>query len=233
LLVELENVTKRFAQSAALDGVSLTIASGERIALAGPNGSGKSTLVRAIMGMVRVEGTIRLDGLEPGRNWVSLARRIAYVPQNPPQLNAPVGEIVNAAERLRTLPSGAVAQAALRLDLPLGELWKRPIRNLSGGTKQKLMLALAFASPASLLILDEPTASLDSETRGRFFDLYEETARGSTVLLCSHRPEEVRCLVDQAVMLDNGRITRQVPVAGFREVDLSNALAMEDALNVT
>ena len=231
--VELVNVTKRFAQWTALSGVSLTVASGERIAFVGPNGSGQSTLVRAIMGMVGVEGLIRLDGQQPSLHWVRLARRIAYVPQNAPQLNAPVGEMVGAVEGLRGLTPGAVAQAARRLDLPLEELWKLPIRNLSGGTKQKLMLALAFASPASLLVLDEPTASLDSETRQRFFELFDEAARGSTVLLCSHRPEEVRCLVDRVVMLENGRITRQAPVADFLEDYSSGVRWVDEVLNMS
>jgi ABC-2 type transport system ATP-binding protein len=215
--VELIHVSKRFGNGTVLDRVSLSVAPGERIAFVGPNGSGKSTLVRAIVGMVKVEGTIRLDGLEPSLDWLRLAPRVAYVPQNAPQLNASVGEMVQAVEGLRGLPAGAVAQAARRFDLPSAELWKRPVRNLSGGTRQKLMLALAFASPVSLLVLDEPTASLDPETRERFFKFYDEAACGCTVLLCSHRPEEVRYLADRVITLEEGRIARESSVEGFLE----------------
>ncbi|KAF0165684.1 MAG: antibiotic transport system ATP-binding protein, partial [Caulobacteraceae bacterium] len=84
--VELRDVVKRFERRAVLQGVTANLADGERVALVGPNGSGKSTLLRAIMGLLRCEGTIRLDGACPFTHRDRTARDLAYVPQAPPQL---------------------------------------------------------------------------------------------------------------------------------------------------
>jgi ABC-type multidrug transport system ATPase subunit len=92
-----------------------------------------------------------------------------------------------------------------------------PVRSLSGGTKQKLLLALAFASRASLLILDEPTGSLDARSRERFFELVDELPAETTVLLCSHRLKEVRPLVTSVLALDEGRVRYHGPAPAFLE----------------
>ncbi len=104
---------------------------------------------------------------------------------------------------------------AAALELDLGELGSRLFRSLSGGTKQKLLITLALAADASLLVLDEPTASLDARARERFFPLVEELAPDATLLLCSHRLEEVRQLVDHVLMLAEGRLVYDGPAARF------------------
>ncbi|MGH0033203.1 MAG: AAA family ATPase, partial [Myxococcota bacterium] len=87
----------------------------------------------------------------------------------------------------------------------------RPVRGLSGGMKQKLLLALALAADASLLILDEPTGSLDAETRERFFPLLDASARDATVVLCSHRPDDLAGRVDRELELADGRVQYDGP----------------------
>ncbi len=213
--VELREVTKRFGKMTALDRVSLTLEQGRKVALVGPNGSGKSTLTRVLMGLQVPEGQVLLDGLSPLEHRARLAHRLAYVPQAPPQLAATVGEIVRAVSEIRGLPSVRVAEVAARLDLDLGAVSGRPVRALSGGMKQKLLIAIALASRASLLILDEPTASLDAAARQRFFDLFDEVAEDATLLLCSHRLEEVRHLVNHVVALDSGRLTFEGPLERY------------------
>lgn len=211
--IELEDVTKRFGGIRALDGVSLDIASGDRLALVGPNGSGKSTLVRAILGILHCDGAIRLDGLDPFRHRTLLATRLAYVPQTAPQLGATVAEVTRAVATLRGLATADITRTAAGIDLDLEALARRPVRALSGGTKQKLLISLAFAAPVSLLIMDEPTASLDGEAREAFFRLFEERADGATLLLCSHRLDEVRRLVGRVAALDEGRVVLDAPVS--------------------
>lgn len=205
--IELSHVHKRYGAISALRGVTLTVPSGQRLALVGPNGSGKSTLIRAIMGMLRIGGTIRLDGEGPGN--VELARKIAYVPQNPPLLNSTVGDLIRFTELIRELKAGSVKAVAARLNLDTATAARQPVRSLSGGMRQKLMLALAFAVPCSLLILDEPTASLDEQARNSFLELYGEVGADTTVLVSTHRPEEVRLLAEHIVVLDDGQIICQ------------------------
>ncbi len=215
--VEADHVTRHFGAVRALDDVRFTIPAGRRVALIGPNGSGKSTLNRVLMGLVACTGAVRLDGHSPFADRVAVAHRMAYVPQIAPQLAAPVRELLRAVAGVRELRPGGVEAVAHRLDLDLAALGARPFRSLSGGMRQKLLIALAFASKASLLVLDEPTGSLDAQARERFFELFEATDAGATVLLCSHRLEEVRPLVDDVLYLHEGRLAWQGPAAEFLE----------------
>ena len=213
--IEARGVRKRFGRVCALDEVSFEIAPGSRVALVGPNGSGKSTLNRILMGLVACEGSVRIDGRCPFRDRVAMARSMAYVPQTAPALAAPVDEVVSAIARVRGLEPAAVAEVAAALDLELAAVGRRPFRSLSGGTRQKLLIALAFASRASLLILDEPTGSLDARARERFFGLFEALGPDATLVLCSHRLEEIRPLVDRVLRLDEGRVAYDGPAEAF------------------
>lgn len=204
--VEVRELTKRYGDFVALDRVGFCLEAGERVALVGPNGSGKSTLNRALMGLLRYEGEIRIDGVSPREDRLDVARRIAYVPQTAPALAAPVKETVGVLARLRGVAQDDVAALAAELDLDLEAVADRPVRGLSGGMKQKLLIALALSANAKLLILDEPTGSLDARTRERFFPLLDRCARDATVLLCSHREEDALGRVDRVLELADGRL---------------------------
>ncbi|MBE7449809.1 MAG: ABC transporter ATP-binding protein [Kofleriaceae bacterium] len=212
--IELRQVSKRFARTTALRGVDLTIARGARVALLGPNGSGKTTLTRAIMGLLRTEGSILIDG-RPLTDRMTIAPRLAYVPQIAPQMAAAVDEIVGVVCELRGLAPAAVAEIAADLGLDLAAVRGRALRNLSGGMRQKLLLAIALATPAELLILDEPTASLDAAARARFLARFAAIASGATVILCSHRLDELRSLVDHVVVLSDGTVAHDGPAAAY------------------
>jgi ABC-type hemin transport system ATPase subunit len=144
--LSISDARKSFGRVQALRGVDLDIPSGGRVALVGPNGSGKSTLIRALLGLVECEGRVRLDGRSPWEDRVALARRLAYVPQLAPSLGATVAEVVALVTATRGLSAGAVARVAAELELDVAEVARRPFRNLSGGMKQKLLLALALAA---------------------------------------------------------------------------------------
>ena len=222
--IELEDVSKRFGRVQALSDVSLSLPSGARVALIGPNGSGKSTLTRAMMGLVEHSGSILLDGETTREAGADLMRRIAYVPQIAPQFAAPVADLVRAVATLRELDTDAIRDVAARLDLDLPPLARRPFRNLSGGMKQKLLVALALAARPALLIMDEPTASLDARSRERFFELFEDLAGEATLVLCSHRFEEMRRLVDHVVLLEEGRVAWDGDVDAFLAARVENVI---------
>jgi ABC-type multidrug transport system ATPase subunit len=210
-------VRKRFGNQEALRGIDLVVPHGQRVAIVGPNGSGKSTLLRVVMGLVACEGEIRIDALSPFADRQALARLMAYVPQVAPQLGATVGELVRAVTTLRELSPDRVLATARRLELDTTLVRDKPFRSLSGGMKHKLLLALALSADASLLILDEPSASLDVASRQKFEALLDEVAKDATVLLCSHRIEEVQRQAERIVELGDGRIVRDlatVPPAG-------------------
>ena len=212
--VELRSIRKRFGKVEALRGVSLELPAGSRTALIGPNGSGKSTLVRVLMGMLAADGEVAFDG-DVVADRRALAPRIAYVPQIAPRLAAPVGEVVRAVAGLRGVAVARVAEVATALALDLGELRRRPFRALSGGQRQKVLAALALATGAELLLLDEPTASMDPRSRGEFFKLVEALPANVTVLLCSHRLDEIRRLVDRVVVLAEGVLDWQGPADAY------------------
>lgn len=213
--IEVRDARKRFGPVEALAGVSFDVEPGRRVALVGPNGSGKSTLNRILMGLVGCTGRVRIDGRSPFAERVAVARRMAYVPQAAPQLGAPVGEVLAAIGRVRALPRERIEASARAFDLDLPALAPRPFRSLSGGTKQKLLIALALAAEAALLILDEPTGSLDARARERCFELFDALPPATTVVLCSHRLDEIRPLVGQVLQLHEGRVAYDGPADAF------------------
>lgn len=214
--VEVRGLARRFGSVDALCGLDFTIEPGERVALIGPNGSGKSTLTRALMGLIRFRGEVRLDGRCPLRERVRIAASLAYVPQIAPRLAATVGELLRVVERVRGETLSGAREVAHRFDLDLEALSGRPFSALSGGMKQKLLLALALGSRASLLILDEPIGSLDVKSRERFYDLIRDLPDDVTLLLCSHRLEEQAALVARAIALEEGRQQFDGPAEDLR-----------------
>ena len=204
--IDIENVARHFGAVQALDGVSLTIASGERVAFVGSNGSGKTTLMRTVLGLLPGEGRVRVDGVDVRANPLLALQGVAYIPQVAPPLDASVADLVAATCALR---GQAVARVAELADV-LGVAWERiagvRLRDLSGGTKQKLLAAMALAADAKVLLADEPTANLDTQARHAFFALVAARPADSVLILCSHRTGEVRQLVNRVVELRDGRV---------------------------
>lgn len=213
--IQLENLTKRFGQTAAIDGLCLGVEAGERVALIGPNGSGKTTLLRVLMGMLGAEGTVLVGSASPFTQREQLARNVAYVPQIAPQFGVPVGQLIQTICRIREIDKGRVHGLSQTLGFRPVEHEAKPFRDLSGGMKQKLLIALALASEPELLIMDEPTASLDADARRKFFELCAGLPESTTLVLCSHRVEEVRHLVGRVVALEGGHLVADGPVEQF------------------
>jgi ABC-2 type transport system ATP-binding protein len=216
-VVSIEHLTKSFRGVDVLRDVSLTFGRGERVALVGANGAGKTTLVRCLLGEYRHEGRIAVDGRSPRAARLAVLRRVGFVPQLPPPLKMPVGELLRFAASLCGAPVSDLEVVAQQLGLDTERVRGQSFHKLSGGQKQKLLIAVALGRETNLLLLDEPAANLDPEARHRFFGLLAERAADATLLLSSHRLDEVAPLVDRVVELDRGRVALDDRVADGRD----------------
>ncbi len=212
-LVDIQHVSKRFGAVQALTDVSVQLRAGERVAFVGSNGSGKTTLMRAMLGLLDMQGRATVGGVDVRKRPDLALRDVAYIPQVAPPLDAPVRELVRACTGLRGGSDRRVAELAETLGIDYSKVAGVRLRDLSGGTKQKVLAALALASDSPILVCDEPTANLDEAARRAFFALVERRPSDSVLVLCSHRSEEVRQLVDRVVELHEGRLVRDARLA--------------------
>ncbi len=203
--ISIHGLTKRFGPTRALDGLDLTVRTGEVHGFLGPNGAGKSTTIRVILGLLRPDaGTLAVLGQDPWRDAVSLHRRLAYVPgdvQLWPNLSG--GEAIDVFASLR---GGA---DPTRREALLDRFQLDPTRRCgtySKGNRQKVALVAAFAIPVDLYLLDEPTSGLDPLMEAEFRDLVQEVVGdGATVLLSSHILAEVEALCGRVSIIRQGR----------------------------
>jgi ABC-2 type transport system ATP-binding protein len=203
--IAITGLVKNFGRTRALDGLDLTVRTGEVHGFLGPNGSGKSTTLRILLGLLRSDGgTVTLLGGDPRRDATELHRRLAYVPGDVtlwPTLSG--GEVIDLLGRLRGgLDQRRRADLIERFELDP----TKKGRAYSKGNRQKVALVAALASDVELLLLDEPTAGLDPLMESEFGDCIEaEKQHGRTVLLSSHILSEVEELCDRVSIIRSGR----------------------------
>ncbi len=212
-VIEIRGLSKSFGPVRALADVSLELRPGERVAFVGANGSGKTTLMRGMLGLLAVTGTVHIDGHDVRTHPERALRDVAYMPQVSPPLDAPVRELVRATAALRGHSTARTAELVATMGLEYDRIAPVRLRDLSGGTKQKLLAAMALASDPRVLVCDEPTANLDEAAREAFFGLVAKRPADAVLVLCSHRTEEVRALVDRVVELREGHVVRDAALA--------------------
>jgi len=216
--ISVSGLVKTFGRTRALDGLDLTVRTGEVHGFLGPNGAGKSTTIRVLLGLLRPDaGDVRLLGGDPWRDVATLHRRIAYVPGDVtlwPNLSG--GEVIDLLGRLR---GGQDAERKAEL-LERFELDpKKKGRAYSKGNRQKVALVAALASDAELLILDEPTSGLDPLMEEVFQRcVQEERDSGRTVLLSSHILSEVEALCDRVSIIRTGRTVETGSLSDLRHL---------------
>jgi len=205
-MISVQNLHKKFGKNKVLKGIDLEIETGGIFAILGPNGSGKTTLIKSILGMVVPNsGSIEIEGKIIKRGW-EYRRKIDYLPQiaNFPA-NLTVRELIKMIKDLRANRTDN-DQNLISL-FKLEPFLTKKLGNLSGGTKQKVNIVLAFMFDSPLIILDEPTSGLDPISLIRLKDLINsEKEKGKTILITSHIMSFVEEVTNNIVFLLEGKI---------------------------
>ena len=216
--ISVSGLCKTFGPTVALDGLDLSVATGEVHGFLGPNGSGKSTTIRVLLGMLKADGgSVTLLGGDPWRDATRLHRRLAYVPGDVnlwPTLSG--GEVIDLLGRLR---GGLDPRRRDELIERFDPDPRKKGRAYSKGNRQKVALVAALASDVDLLVLDEPTSGLDPLMEATFRDVIrQERERGRTVLLSSHVLSEVEDLCDRVSIIRAGRTVESGTLAELRHL---------------
>ncbi|MFF4159955.1 ATP-binding cassette domain-containing protein [Streptomyces sp. NPDC001678] len=223
--IHVSGLTKSFGRTRALNGLDLTVETGETHGFLGPNGAGKSTTIRVLLGLLRADGgSARMLGKDPWHDAVELHRRVAYVPGDVTLWrNLSGGEVIDLLVRLRGGADRARRDGLLeRFDLDP----TKKGRAYSKGNRQKVALVAAFASDVDLLVLDEPTSGLDPLMEEVFRAcVAEERERGRTVLLSSHVLSEVEALCDRVSIIREGTTVETGSLADLRHLTRTSVTA--------
>ncbi|MFE0463920.1 ATP-binding cassette domain-containing protein [Kitasatospora sp. NPDC058965] len=216
--IRVSGLVKDFGRTRALDGLDLTVETGEVLGFLGPNGAGKSTTLRVLLGLIRADaGTVTLLGGDPWQDRVALHRRLAYVPGDVALWrNLSGGEVIDLLAGLHGgADPGRRAELLERFELDPTKKGGQ----YSKGNRQKVALIAALASDVELLLLDEPTAGLDPLMEEVFRQcVAEERDRGRTVLLSSHILSEVEALCDRVSIIRAGRTVETGTLAELRHL---------------
>ena len=221
-MIQFQQVAKTFRKARVLDGISLDIGLGERVALIGSNGAGKTTLIRCLLGEYTFDGRVAIHGLDPRTHRTAVPGKMGFVPQLPPPLKMPVGQLIDFSASLCGTDPKRIHGIARRLGLDVDAILTRQFVRLSGGMKQKLLIAIALGREAQVLVMDEPAANLDPEARKIFFDLLAERLQDATMIISSHRLDEVSSLVNRVIEMDMGKVVLDDKVAD--DVTLTDVL---------
>jgi len=217
-MIEFRQLRKRFRRQEVLRGIDLSIERGHRVALVGSNGAGKTTLIRCLLGEYHCDGKVLVDDLDPRQHRREVLARVGFVPQLSPPLRMPVGQLIRFAADLCGSDPARMNTVAAELGLDVGHFRHQPFVKLSGGQKQKLLIAIALGRDSELLVMDEPAANLDPDARHVFFQLLAHKREKAAMLISSHRLDEVATLVNRVVELDQGEVVLDDHVADLVEL---------------
>ena len=214
-MIECRGLCAGYKKKEVLHDISFTVPKGTVIAAVGKNGSGKSTLAACLLGVLPLRaGSICLNGKPlPQYTRQELARMVSFTPQNLPAPAVSVEELIGFGRapytgisgRLSPEDKAAVEKAAALCGMT--ELLERMVTGLSGGERQRAYLAMALAQEAPVMVLDEPSASLDIGARSQFLQLLQRLARetGRTVVVITHDLSDAVTLADHLLVLEEGR----------------------------
>jgi ABC-2 type transport system ATP-binding protein len=209
-MIEVQNLTKRYARHEAVRDVSFSVQRGEIVGFLGPNGAGKTTTLRMLTGYLPpTSGSARIAGYDIFRQSIEARRRIGYMPENVPLYeDMRVREYLKFRAQLKGL-SGSTARGRLGDVIEtcgLQSVRRKMIKTLSKGFRQRVGLADALVHDPELLILDEPTNGLDPNQIRQIRELIRQLGQNHTVLISTHILHEVEMTCNRVIIIDNGRI---------------------------
>ena len=218
-MIRVNRLTKRFGDFVAVDDVSFEINEGETFALLGPNGSGKSTTLKCIVGLtLATSGQIMVDGFDVRTCGRQARERTSYLPQRvsfPDSLTA--REVLEFYCRLRKAAPRRIDQVLTQSDFNFDGFGDKPVREFSGGMVQRLGLAVACLPDAPILVLDEPTLSLDPDGAIRFRDFLAALKRKhKTIVVASHMLQDIEQLADRVAVLVGGKLVALQSIDALR-----------------
>lgn len=211
-VIEVRNLVKHFGKFTAIEDLSFTVKPGEAVALWGANGAGKTTAIRCLLNLFPYQGEILINGLDARQQSKEVRQLIGFVPQELSfHDDMSVAETLVFYARLRKVVAGYDFGPLLEQVRLTPHINKR-VGELSGGLKQRLALAVALLSDPPILVLDEPTASLDIRSREEFLLLLRSLKHdGKTMIFSSHHLEEITALADRVLLLEGGRLVVDSP----------------------
>ncbi|WP_457750147.1 ABC transporter ATP-binding protein [Sulfurimonas sp.] len=206
-MIQVKNLTKKFGSNISLDKVSCEFKQNESIALMGANGAGKTTLIRSIMGYYHPNsGEVLINGLNPIKNRLNVLEHISFVPQLPPPIKLSIDELIAYIGVSAKVDKELIKYYANEMKLDINANLHKSFFKLSGGMKQKLLIAISLAKKSDIIIYDEPTANLDPKARDDFYRLLKQNEEDKVLLFVTHRLEEVKDLVNRQIYMDLGKI---------------------------
>ena len=203
-MIKINSLSKAFKKQEVIKNLTIDFNAGEKIALIGQNGAGRTTLIRCILGQYNYEGHLEIMGMNPRKERRNILQNVGFVPQTPPPLKMTVDELLNFFVNLTNTPKEEFISLTHSLGLIIEENINKPFFKLSGGMKQKLLIALALGRQPKILLLDEPSANLDPQAREILFDHLQNFRKDSLMILSSHRMNEIKTLVNRVVEMDLG-----------------------------
>ncbi|OHD97301.1 MAG: ABC transporter ATP-binding protein [Sulfurimonas sp. RIFCSPHIGHO2_12_FULL_36_9] len=206
-MINIENLTKKFGTNISLDNVSCDFNKNDSVALMGANGAGKTTLIRSILGYYHPNsGKVLIDGLDPIKDRIKVLKNISFVPQLPPPIKLSIEELMQYISISADVDKELIKHYSDEMKLDISANLNKSFFKLSGGMKQKLLIAISLAKKSSIIIYDEPTANLDPKARDDFYRLLKQNEDEKILLFVTHRLEEVKNLVNRQIYMDMGKI---------------------------
>ena len=210
-MIKIRNLSKKFENTLSLDSVNLDFVKGDSVALMGANGAGKTTLIRSILGYYHPHsGSVLVNGLDPIKERTEVLKYISFVPQLPPPIKLSLGELIYYVCKSSGVDEKQIYHYANKMKLDVKANLSKSFFKLSGGMKQKLLIAISLAKESEIVIYDEPTANLDPKARDDFYSLVQENNKDKLSLFVTHRIEEVESLVNREIYMDMGKVVSDV-----------------------
>lgn len=206
-MIQVKNLTKKFSSHISLDNVNIEFNKNEYIALMGPNGAGKTTLIRSILGYYHPDnGEVLINSLNPIKERTKVLENISFVPQLPPPIKLSLGELIQYVEASSSVDKELIMHYANEMKFDIKENLNKSFFKLSGGMKQKMLIAISLAKKSNIIIYDEPTANLDPKARDDFYRLLKQNEEDKILLFVTHRLDEVKEIVNRQIYMDLGKI---------------------------